>query len=126
MHKHVFGTEQEWKACYTSLKIPRAQTGINKSETNSSSKAATHKFVQVGTREQSGAGEGTEPRADVCALLTGRAPNQAAGRGWPRCLGVSVPAWEAKKKKSVFGPWMQVERGKVTTMEGSPKSECLG
>lgn len=125
MHKRVFGTEQEWKACYTSLKISRAQTGINKSETNTSSKAATHKFVQVGTGEQAGAGGDTEPHADVRALLTGRAPNQAAGRGWPRCLGVPVPAWEAKKK-SVFGPWMQVERGKVTTMERSPKFECLG
>lgn len=118
MHKRVFGMEQEWKACYTSLKIPRAQTGINKSETNSSSKAATHKFVQVGTREQSGAGEGTEPRADVCALLTGRAPNQAAGRGWPRCLGVSVPAWEAKKKSQYLGHGCRLREGRLPRWRG--------
>lgn len=80
MRKRVFGTEQEWKACYTSLKISRAQMGINKSETNTSSKAATHKFVQVGTGEQLGAGEeDTEPHADVRALPTGRASNHAAG-----------------------------------------------
>lgn len=31
-----------------------------------------------------------------------------------------------KQKQSVFGPRTQVEKGKVTTTEGSPKYECLG